>query len=151
MKKRVLTIFVLSLMMLFCTSCGTQNKTELPAAEKESVSGDEKIATYDNVGVNVGVNEDGFYNLMSEMEIHYYDDHISYITVNDPKLLAFQVSSKYKGGVWVMNLEDGQKTINELTAASEALRRAGNDELATAIETAVQRIVDSGPFTQAST
>lgn len=144
-------IAVLLSALLFCSACGIQNGTTLPAAEKETSSGKEKIATYDNVGVNIAANEDGFYNLMSDIEVHYYDDHISYITVNQSRLLAFQVSSKYKGGVWVMNLDDGQKTINELTLVAESLRKAGNYELASSVEASVKRLTNAGPYTKAST
>ena len=50
-----------------------------------------------------------------------------------------------------MNLDDGQKTINELTLVAESLRKAGNYELASSVEASVKRLTNAGPYTKAST
>ena len=107
--------------------------------------------TYDSVCVDVSAHEDGFYSLISNVEIHYYDGGIGYISINDPTLLAFQVSSMYKGGVWMLDLDEGQTIMDELTNVSETLKEQGDSELAGKIENLIEIMSRSGPFTNAST
>lgn len=128
-------------------------ETETAAMETENTGAyeDDHTETYDSVCVDVSVHEDGFYSLISNVEIHYYDGGIGYISINDPTLLAFQVSSIYKGGVWMLDLDEGQTIMDELTDVSETLKEQGDSELAGQIENLIEIMSRSGPFTNAST
>ncbi len=112
---------------------------------------DDHMKTYDSVCVDVSAHKDGFYSLVSDVEIHYYDGGIEYISINDPTLLAFQVSSMHKGGVWMLDLNEGQTIVEELTDMSETLKEQGESELAGKIDNLIEIMSQNGPFTNAST
>lgn len=124
-------------MVLPLSACGT--------------SADDHAETYDSVCVDVSAHEDGFYSLMSNVEIHYYDGDVRSISVNDPTLLAFQVSSMHKGGVWILDLDEGQTMMDELTDVSETLKEQGDSGLAAEIDNLIEIMSRGGPFTNAST
>lgn len=126
-------------------------ETAVTETENTGASEDDHTKTYDSVCVDVSAHRDGFYSLMSNVEIHYYDGGIGYISLNDPTLLAFQVSSMYKGGVWMLNLDEGQTIMDELTDVSETLKEQGDSELADKIDNLIEIMSQSGPFTNAST
>ena len=143
--KRILSI-ILVLIMLSLTACGaTPNKQ----TEADPPDG-ERTEEYESVCVDIGVHDDGYYGLMANVSIHYNEDGtLGWITVLDPALLAFNVSSTLGGGVYVINLPDGNKAIDELSSVSEALKAAGMTNYAERID-AVIAIIGS-PITQAST
>lgn len=143
--KRILSI-LLVLIMLSLTACGaTPNKQ----TEADPPDG-ERTEEYESVCVDIGVHDDGYYGLMANVSIHYNEDGtLGWITVLDPALLAFNVSSTLGGGVYVINLPDGNKAIDELSYISEALKAAGMTDYAERID-AVIAIIGS-PITQAST
>lgn len=111
----------------------------------------DKTQNYENINVDISTNKDGFYTMSSDISIHYYEDNISYISLKEPTLLAYQVSSKYKGGIWVMNLEDGQKIVDDLYEISSELNAMGNVKLAKKVDEAISIISESGSLEQAST
>lgn len=143
--KRILSI-LLVLIMLSLTACvATPNKQ----TEADPPDG-ERTEEYESVCVDIGVHDDGYYGLMANVSIHYNEDGtLGWITVLDPALLAFNVSSTLGGGVYVINLPDGNKAIDELSYISEALKAAGMTDYAERID-AVIAIIGS-PITQAST
>ena len=143
--KRILSI-ILVLIMLSLTACGaTPNKQ----TEADPPDG-ERTKEYESVCVDIGVHDDGYYGLMANVSIHYNEDGtLGWITVLDPALLAFNVSSTLGGGVYIINLPDGNKAIDELSSVSEALKAAGMTDYAERID-AVIAIIGS-PITQAST
>lgn len=143
--KRILSI-LLVLIMLSLTACGaTPNKQ----TEADPPDG-ERTEEYESVCVDIGVHDDGYYGLMANVSIHYNEDGtLGWITVLDPALLAFNVSSTLGGGVYIINLPDGNMAIDELSSISEALKAAGMTDYAERID-AVIAIIGS-PITQAST
>lgn len=143
--KRILSI-LLVLIMLSLTACGaTPNKQ----TEADPPDG-ERTEEYESVCVDIGVHDDGYYGLMANVSIHYNEDGtLGWITVLDPALLAFNVSSTLGGGVYIINLPDGNKAIDELSSISETLKAAGMTDYAERID-AVIAIIGS-PITQAST
>lgn len=143
--KRILSI-LLVLIMLSLTACGaTPNKQ----TEADPPDG-ERTEEYESVCVDIGVHDDGYYGLMANVSIHYNEDGtLGWITVLDPALLAFNVSSTLGGGVYIINLPDGNEAIDELSSISEALKATGMTDYAERIN-AVIAIIGS-PITQAST
>ena len=135
--KRILSI-ILVLIMLSLTACGaTPNKQ----TEADPPDG-ERTEEYESVCVDIGVHDDGYYGLMANVSIHYNEDGtLGWITV--------LVSSTLGGGVYVINLPDGNKAIDELSSVSEALKAAEMTDYAERID-AVIAIIGS-PITQAST
>lgn len=148
--KRALTILLSILMLMFTFSaCTPKAEDEQPTQTADVFT--EHTEEYEAVCVDVGVNEDGYYGLMANVIIHYQDGQLSYITVLDPALLAFNVSSQRGGGVYVIDLPDGNEAIDELSAMSEEMRAVGNEEYAERLNRIIEIITSGGPFTQAST
>lgn len=139
--KKLLSI-ILVMILLFLTSCGTA-KPE--AADKE------RTEHYEDICVDIGVNEDGYYGTYADVDINYYDGAVSWIYVKDPTLLAFNVSSEYENGVFIMSGTEGDSLVKVLKETVEAAEAAGNNELATEIYAALEILYRSGPFKQAST
>lgn len=149
--KRALSITLSALMLMFAiTACTPQAET--PQQEQPSDIYAEHTEEYGSVCVDIGVNEDGYYGLMSDVTICYSEDgSIAYITVLDPVLLAFNVSSERGGGVYLIDLPDGNEAIDELSAMAEELKATGMTEYAERINRIIEIITSGGPFTQAST
>lgn len=147
MKKRILAILT-ALAMLTLTACGNTPVQQTPTEAEQG----ERTEEYENICVDIGVNEDGYYGLMSNVSIHYDEDGtLGWISVLDPVLLAFNVSSESGGGVYVINLPSGEKAIDELSSVAEALKAAGMTEYAERIDAVIAIITSGGPYTQAST
>lgn len=142
--KRIVQLFICLAIVFALTSCGQQT---VPAG---SETPEERSERYEQVCVDIGVNEDGYYGLMADVEINYYGKELEYIYIDDPALLAFCVSSE-RGGVWLIDLEKGNQIIDELTEVSEALKEAGLTDYGSRIDAIIEKIASCGPFTQAST
>lgn len=142
--KRIVQLFICLAIVFVLTSCGQQTITV------ESEKSEERLERYEQVCVDIGVNEDGYYGLLADVEINYSGKELGYIYIDDPTLLAFCVSSE-RGGVWLIDLEKGSQIIDELTEISKALREAGLTEYSSRINAIIEKIASCGPFTQAST
>lgn len=153
--KKIIVIIAAIVMTFSRTAYGAPADLDAVIPEtvdvNDAVSDDNQTVAYDGVCLDISTNKDGFYNLMSDVEIHYYDGEIGYISIKNPALLAFQVSSAYKGGLWMMDLEEGQTVVDELSEVAASLRAAGEYGLAEKIEESLHILSDNGPFTQAST
>lgn len=146
--KRILSITLAIFLVFSLASCAGESKT---ATEVEETHG-ERTETHENMCVDIGVNEDGYYALMSDVEIHYGESgNPEWVYIDDPVLLAFCVSSEMDGGVYILDLTEGEKVITELTEIAIVLEDAGLDEYAQRIYSVLEIISNSGPFTQAST
>ena len=106
---------------------------------------------YDNVCVDIDANDDGFYSLISTIEVHYSHDEISSLYLNDPTLLSFSLPSDYGGGVWILEQEEGEKILQNLTIVKEKLKNQGNEELIINIEKIIMEFTNNGPITGSST
>lgn len=140
--KKVLAIMLCTILLLVCTSC-----TNTP----ENAETAEPIK-YENLCIDIGVNEDGYYGLMSDVDIHYGEDgSIDWIYLDDPVVLAFKVSSEWDGGVYLLKQSVGNSAIDTLAEVSTELRDSGNNDLATRIDAVISIIGNAGPITGAST
>lgn len=106
---------------------------------------------YEHVLVGLHVNEDGYYSLMSDIEVGFGENGVEDILIEDPVLLGFSVSSAYQGGVWVLDLEQGEEIISSLEEIQAALSQNGNTELAEKIRAVMEQFETAGPITGAST
>lgn len=135
----VLLFFTLS---LFMNVLGKENDQDLEI---------EKNNNYQNMCVDIQVNEDGYYSLMSDVEVHYDNDKISYISLKEPTLLSFAISSKHENAVWLLDQSKGEAFINELMVINEELKNQGNHELSKKVEAIISQFASIGPITGAST
>lgn len=109
------------------------------------------VETLENIHIDVQANGDGFYCLRSDAEIQYVDNQIVDIFINDPTLFSFSVSSEYHGGVWLMNLDDGEQILAGITEVRNALDSNENEDLLQELDEILHILEHSGPYTNSST
>lgn len=131
--KKLLAILLSISMVLAFTGCQTK--------ESEQIS-------EDFVCIGIRTHEDGYYSLMSSVELSYYEGELSEIYIDEPTLLAFAVSSRYNGGVYILDLTEGEAFIDELSAIAEEI---DNPELVNRINALIEKLQQIGPITGAST
>lgn len=138
MMKKLLAL-LLSLSMVFALSgCGDQKP-------------DEETINYEVVYTDIQVNEDGYYGLLGPVELTYYKGDLTNIYIDDPALLYFAVSSQFDGGVYILDLTEGETLISELIVISEELMESGSTALAERINRIIEQLQNCGPITGAST
>lgn len=135
--KKLLAILLSLTMVLAFTGCQTKE----PEITSEQI-------TEDFVCIGIRTHEDGYYSLMSSVELNYYEGELSEIYIDEPTLLAFAVSSFYNGGVYILDLAEGEELINELSAIAEETE---NPELVSRINAIIEYLQQIGPITGAST
>ncbi len=106
---------------------------------------------FESVIVDIQTGGDGYYNLMSDVEVQVGERGIEGVFVEEPVLLAFSVSSEHQGGVWILDLKEGEEVIESLKEIQERLAEEGSIDLAAELASAIEKVEMSGPFTQAST
>ena len=151
--KRLLSLLLIIALLLTLAGCGAGETTEAdtsPPTQEITEPTEERVA-YDNLYIDIGVTEDGYYGLMGPAELTYYDGELMSVYVDDPALLYFTVSSFWGGGVYLVDMPDGDTIIDELSAVAEQLKATGQTELAAKIDAIIEIFVQSGPITGAST
>lgn len=136
MKKLLAILLSLSMVLAF-TGCQAKE----PEVTSEQV-------TEDFVCIGIRTHEDGYYSLMSSVELSYYKGKLSEIYIDEPTLLAFAVSSFYNGGVYILDLTEGEELINELFAITAEI---DNPELVDRLNAIIEKLQQIGPITGAST
>ena len=158
MKRKIFAVLLALVMLL--TGCGAPG----PAANtSEPVDGGiqdvipdtdahtEETLYCESAIIDLTVHDDGYYCLMSDISVTMYDGQPIAVVIDDPALLAFQVSTFMDGGVYVFKLNEGDAVIESLTAVMEELTAKGETDLAAEIQEALDVFSVSGPFIQAST
>ena len=151
--KKILSLLLIIALLFTLAGCGAGETTEAdtsPPTQEITEPTEERVA-YDNLYIDIGVNEDGYYGLMGPAELTYYDGELMSVYVDDPALLYFTVSSFWGGGVYLVDMPDGDTIIDELSAVAEQLKATGQTELAAKIDAIIEIFVQSGPITGAST
>ena len=151
--RKVITFIATALIASALTAYGmvAYQGSQMAAPDVITISAEDSTVDASKLCVDVTVNGDGYYSLMSDVELSYYNGELSSILIDDPVLLAFQVSSEHNGGVWLMNLDEGQSTIAELTETVNELQEKGESELAERIRQIVDTLMRCGPYTHEST
>lgn len=125
-----------------------------PAADQTSLAGQTALPQtqrYEDVFVDIRANGDGHYSLVGTAEVQLGERGVERLTLEEPALLAFSVSSAYAGGVWVMDLKQGETVLSSLREVQTSLSRSGNTALAQEIGSVIAQLETAGPYTQAST
>lgn len=149
-------IFVISLLLLtlpivvYASEDENTNELELRNDNIEIIP---KVETknYENMCVDIKINEDGFYSLMSNVQVHYVNGEIDYLSLDEPTLLSFVISSQYNHALWLLDKNEGEKIINNLTELKNELEKQGDDEQAIKIKNIIEYFKNIGPITGAST
>lgn len=141
--KRLLMLLMAAVLCLSLTACA-EPMEEQPAQE---VTEDEDV-TCEAVCVGVEVGEQGYYSLLADVELHYYDGEVSAVYVIDPTLLAFSVSERWAGGVCLMSGEDMAELM---TLLHEMLQTYRSEALQEDILKAIEMLENSPAITGAST
>lgn len=152
MKKLLVALLTIMLVLSF-TSCGKAVEDTETTAETEADT-EELAATiphdhYENMCIDVNIHEDGYYSFYGDVDLYYYNGELSDVFIQNPTLLAFDVSSFYDNGFYFMKLSEGDKVIDKLTEVAAALEAAGRSDLAEKVNGAIESI--GLPWEQAST
>ena len=104
-------LFVMTLIGCQKTTSPTVDTTETPTEETSSDLlndlPDERTEEYEAICVDISDNG-GYYALMSNVAIDYYQNKIVAIYIEEPAVLAFKVPDKYTNGVGTI---DGNKVL----------------------------------------
>ncbi len=120
MKKRISIVLLIFLIPILF---GCQKAEELPCEmtpeinEKEQTKQPEQ---YKHICVDISDDDGGFYALMADTKLEYYEDEIVNIFIENPTLLAFKVPDQYTNGVGIIdgnNILKVQKRIREHLAS----------------------------------
>lgn len=158
MKK--LLAFLLTLVLMLLTACGTtptvDNTKEL--VNNEAIASDNTHATddnendvSDNIVVSISVGEKGYYCLMADVTLGYYEGEVVEIGITDPALLSFQVSENFDYGVYIFSLTEGDAMLESLAEIMQELKSSGQNELAARIQLILDEFSNAGPIVSAST
>lgn len=154
MKKLLVALLTIMLVLSF-TSCGKAAEDTETTATETTAEETEELATtrphdhYENMCIDVNIHEDGYYAFYGDVDLYYYDGELSDVFIKDPVLLAFDVSSYYDEGFYLLKMSDGDKIIDELTEVAVALEAAGQSDLAEKVNRAIEIL--GLPWEQAST
>lgn len=157
--KRFMIFSYLVIMAALLLACGAGGYGDDFQADKASPALDVVDSVMDadwtetgKTYIDISTGGNGFYSMIGDVEVRYYNGEISCITIKEPVLLSFQVSSEYGGGVWLLNMDDGQAVIDELTETLTLLHSSGKEESAAArIESVLDILSRSGPYTNTNT
>lgn len=158
MKK--LLALLLALILVLLTACSTTpavNNTEAPAnnetvvSDNTSAPADNENDAVDNVVVGISVGEKGYYCLMADVSLGYYEGEVVEIGITDPALLSFQVSENFDYGVYIFSLTEGDAMLESLATVMQELKSSGQNELAARIQLILDEFANAGPIISAST
>lgn len=158
MKK--LLALLLTLAILLMTGCGStpsgsdsevteSNKTDVSDNGSASVDNDERSSK--NIVISISEGENGYYVLMADAKLGYYEDELVEIDIADPALLSFQVSENFDYGVYLFKLTEGDAMIESLAEVIQELQSTGQYELAAKIQLILDEFSAAGPIVSAST
>lgn len=155
MIKKIFILFIFFILSFYLGSIDKTEEKDLKILKETALISDsikDKVKKYDRIYLDIGTNNDGYYSLVGEAEIHQDEENnINSIYINNPILLAFSVSSEHNGGVWIVDLDEGEKMIKNLEEVSYELKASENKELYEKIMESIQILKNSGPFTKTST
>lgn len=161
---RLLMLMLVISITLTISGCSSDTPEQSPSGAKLDVelsSENELLSSgfsisdepqrFESVIVDIQTGGDGNYSLMSDVEVQVGEHGIESVFVEEPVLLAFSVSSEHQGGVWILDLNEGEEVIESLKKIKERLSEKGNSDLTSELASVIEKIEMSGPFTQAST
>lgn len=168
MKKIIAILLVFMIVLLVgCSkeSAGTaetepSGTSETVASVEQSAQSDQAEQTeqplviserYEQLYVDIGVGEDGFYGLMAPVDFTFEGGELTQIYIDNPALLYFCVSSRYDNGVYILKLTEGDQIIEALCSVRDALDESGKSDLANRITEVLDILNKSGPIISAST
>ena len=125
-----------------------------PSYAKNTVGNESGLSdesTQEHVLMDMQINGDGYYSFFADVDVQAGEYGLETISIHDPILLAFSVSSAHQGGVWVLDLDEGEEIISVLEEAQAVLFHNGNTSEAEKISTVIEQLETTGPITGAST
>ena len=142
-------LLLLAMLLIALSACGraaTASVTETASAQKG-----EKTDHFEKVCVDIAVNDDGYYATYTDMDIHYADGEISWVLIDQPTLLAYEVSSAWDGGICLLSGKESKEMSSALKKAKKLAKNNGDKELLKELEGALSVLEESGPYKQQST
>lgn len=134
-------LFVLILAFSFCVYYYLSSKQPSNLYNSETPS-----ANYSYLDIET--KDGGYYAIQGNIR---FDKVQNTVTVTEPVLIGYTLPKNQGGAVWVMNREDGEQTLNDLYELREELQNSNDKNIKNKVEDAIERIENSGPYTDSST
>ena len=157
MKKFLALILAMLLILaficpVFLTGCAAKPEaTPCEPTDPAPTVGELAAATYEQVVVDVVDESKGFYCMYSDVQLAIEDGELIGVTLYEPTLLAFQPGSRFNGGIYLLDLDEGDKMIETLSNVIYELEEAGDTDTALKLHELLEIMVFSGPITGEST
>lgn len=110
-----------------------------------------QAAVYERVLTDICANGDGRYSLLADIQLNLDEHGLESVSISEPTLLAFSVSSAHGGGVWILDMTAGEDLLGILEDMREGFERDGDAEAIDKVNLAIERLELSGPIAGAST
>lgn len=107
-----------------CTPKDIKGSDNIVESEKvETANNNEDVIKIDDIVVDIKTTDGSYYSTISNVEINYYNGEISYISIDNTAILAFDVSDIYEGGVYIIQGKDFDKIKENISFAKSAIER----------------------------
>jgi predicted nucleic acid-binding Zn ribbon protein len=120
-----LLAFLLCIVVCFAFSACSSNNVK----GSSDIAELEETENIDNVVVDIKTPDGTYYSTFSNVKINYYNGNISYISIDNSAILAFNISDNYDGGIYIIQGKDFDKIKENINAAKVAL---DEEDIATA-------------------
>lgn len=114
-------------------------------------AGQEQTLSLNRINMDIEDADGRYYNALADVEIYYEQGKPIYMSVENPALLSFQLSSKYHGGIWLLNQEEGNQMLSDLKDMKEQFNQQGLEKYCEQVERMIQQLDNAGPVTGAGT
>lgn len=84
-------------------------------------------STYEQICVNIDYGDGCCYMLYADVSVNYDDGEVSNIVINNPELLAYDVTEKYEGGLYVIDYEYLEKMFEDVRYMRKLLMETPNN------------------------
>ncbi len=120
--KFICTIHVLLCVGLLMVGCN-RNDSNTTTDASQNIN----ELNLENVYVDIATDDNGFYSLLANVNLYSDEGGIYSFYITDPRVLAFNVSDSYIGGVCLINGMDIETLLDRLNAMSEDIESGDKD------------------------
>jgi len=138
--KRVIALFMAVVLTVLLAACGGESP-------KPNEDYTEEVKS---VVVDISDADNGYFDTVADVELHYHNGELSYILVNEPTMLAFEVSDEWVGGMCVYSGEQISEVLQMLVEI-EARHMEDGDTMLDTLEQIIEKLEACLLLTQAST
>ena len=143
--RKAIPVFIILFVFIFAITFYINHNS----SSKQSTNSYVQENTSENSSyLDIETKDGGYYAIQGNIR---FDKVQNTVTVTEPVLIGYTLPKNQGGAVWVMNREDGEQTLNDLYELREELQNSNDKNIKNKVEDAIERIENSGPYTDSST